>query len=95
MKKFVCENLEELKEGFYDEPGEEERVPSEVRDAMYQAGKEGFEGKQSFSREELISLLEDLYMEVAGSYNDYGRNSNDYREIAIKDVQRFLTQRGL
>jgi hypothetical protein len=93
MKKFVCENLEELKE-FYNEPEEGERVSSEERDIFYKAGKEGFEGKQSFTREELVSLLEDLYTEVAGSYNDYGKNSQDYQEIAIKDVQKFLTQRG-
>jgi len=95
MKKFVCENLEELKEYYFDEPEEGERISSEERDLLYKAGKEGFERKQSFTREELVSTLEDLYMEVAGSYNDYARNAEDYRDIAIKDVQKFLTQRGL
>lgn len=95
MKKFVCENLEELQENYYNEPEPDERMSSEERDLFYKAGKEGFEGKQSFTKEEVISLLEDLYMEVAGSYNDYGRNSEDYRETAIIDVQKFLTQRGL
>jgi hypothetical protein len=93
MKKFVCENLEELRENYLDEP--EERISPEERDIFYQAGKQGFEGKQSFTREELVSLLEDLYMQVAGDYNDYARDAGSYQDVAIKDVQKFLTQRGL
>jgi hypothetical protein len=93
MKKLVWENIEEIRENYFDEP--EERVSPEERDNLYKVGKEGFEGKQTFTKEELIFLLEDLYMEVAGSYNDYGKWPEDYRETANTDVKNFLTKRGL
>lgn len=46
MKKFVCENLEELNE-LYNEPEEGERVPSEVQDTMYRTGKDRWEKRQA------------------------------------------------
>jgi hypothetical protein len=95
MGKFICESLEELKEYYFNEPEGEEKISPEERDRLFQIGKEGFEGKQSFTREELISLLEDLFMETAGSYNDYGNDPEHYQDIAKKNVQKFLTDRGL
>lgn len=80
MKKFVCENLEELKEGFYDEPGEEERVPSEVRDAMYQAGRQGFddgeeeEGHEFGVEEEMLEYFLELLTDTK-NYTDLDRAS--------------------
>jgi hypothetical protein len=46
--------------------------------------------KKTFTREEVISMLEDVYMETAGSYNDYGKWADDYRDDAISYVKEYM-----
>ena len=46
--------------------------------------------KQIFTREELISLLEEVYAIAAGSYNNYGISSGDYLEDARIFVEEFM-----
>lgn len=46
--------------------------------------------KQTYTRQEVINMLEDVYMETAGSYNDYGKNSDDYKNAAISYVKTFM-----
>ena len=77
MSKFVYESLEELKEDYYQEPTEEERIPAETRDAMYQAGKENFEkvtGPQDQIEEELFEYFLELITDTA-NYTDLDRTS--------------------
>lgn len=47
-------------------------------------------GKGEFSRAEVISMLEDLYCQVAESYNDYGRHAEDYIESARTFVAQYM-----
>ncbi len=75
MKKFICENLEELKE-FYNEPEEGERVSPEEQDAMYQAGKAGFEehDHEFGVQEELLEYFLELITDTI-NYTDLDRAS--------------------
>ena len=44
--------------------------------------------KQTYTRKEVIDMLENAYAEAAGSYNDYGMNSHD--PSIIKSAKEFV-----
>jgi len=51
------------------------------------------DAKEIYTREEVIDLLQDVYMETAGSHNDYGKDAYDYREDAIKEIDVYMSTR--
>jgi hypothetical protein len=49
--------------------------------------------KKTYSREEVIALLEDVYAETSGSHNDYGNSTEDYRDDAAIYVRSYMATR--
>jgi hypothetical protein len=47
--------------------------------------------KNTFTREEVILLLEDMYEKTAESYDDYGRS--DFSKQAVSEAKKFLEER--
>ena len=46
--------------------------------------------KQTYTREDVINLLEDVYCEVAGDYNDYGKQADFYGKQACIWVAEYM-----
>ena len=49
--------------------------------------------KKTYSREDVIALLEDVYAETAGSHNDYGKSTEDYRDDAAIYIRSYMATR--
>jgi len=49
--------------------------------------------KQTYTRAEVIAMLEDVYMDTAGSHNDYGRRPSDYAHDAHYFVGEYMKER--
>ena len=47
-------------------------------------------GQQNFTREEVIRIIADVYAETAGSYNDYGRNEEDYMQAGKTYAEEYV-----
>ena len=89
MKKFVCENLEELKENYLDEP--EERISPEERDIFYQAGKEGFEPQREPQRE-LEEEFIDICLGLIDETDEIGLNREEMERGFKKALDIFYKE---
>lgn len=52
------------------------------------------ESDEHISHDKLVTLLEDAYCEVAGMFNDYGKDESDYQQEAVNWVSKFLNKKG-
>lgn len=46
--------------------------------------------KDTYTRAEVISMLEQLYMQTAENFNDYARCASYYTEEAVQEVEKFM-----
>jgi len=90
MNKLVFENLNEF---YYDEPQEEEKVPQDVRDTMYQVGKQTFEPKvpkeelvQNFS--EAVKKMINMRLADGWEFEDIADGLHDFLEEIISEKER-------
>jgi hypothetical protein len=51
----------------------------------------GVSDSKLYTRDEVIRLLEDLYEDVAYSYNDYGRT--DFSKEAVEYVKNYMSDK--
>ncbi|GEM_PF-3539459 len=100
MKKLICENLEELNElkaGVPSWPEDDERVPPEIRDVMYQAGKENFEKEGVEKNENEFGVEEELmdyFLELITDTKNYTDLDRASIERIFKKAMDITYQEG-
>lgn len=52
--------------------------------------QENYTPKESFTRDEVINMLEDVYAQTAASFNDYGKDESAYRNSAKAFVDTYM-----
>ena len=48
------------------------------------------EAQEFFSKDVVTAMLEDIYAETAGGYNDYGKDKKDYLESAKTYIRSYM-----
>ena len=65
------------------------KTQQELNEATENLNISGVSDSKLYTRDEVIRLLEDLYEDVAYSYNDYGRT--DFSKEAVEYVKNYMS----
>lgn len=65
------------------------KTPQELNEASENLNVSDVSDSKLYTRDEVIRLLEDLYKDVAYSYDDYGRT--DFNKEAVEYVKNYMS----
>jgi hypothetical protein len=67
------------------------KTQQELNESSENLNISGVSDSKLYTRDEVIRLLEDLYADVAYSYNDYGRT--DFSKEAVEYVKNYMSDK--